>query len=103
MSDSTHIPGDGSRTRRFIRHYVEMVAAMFLGMFALGMPADWILRAFGASSGGHHPTRMLLTMAVTMTLPMVAWMRFRGHAWQPTAEMAASMLVPTAGVLVLLW
>ena len=22
----------------FIRHYAEMVAAMFLGMFALGMP-----------------------------------------------------------------
>lgn len=101
---NTNTTHNGDRSiRRFARHYVEMVAAMFIGMFALGRPADWLLQAFGASSGGHHSTRMLATMAVTMTLPMVAWMRYRGHAWRPTMEMSASMLVPTAGVLVLLW
>ena len=30
-------------------------------------------------------------MAATMTIPMVAWMRYRGHRWQPALEMAASM------------
>jgi hypothetical protein len=34
---------------------------------------------------------------------MVAWMRYRGHAWRPNMEMAASMLSPTLAVLVLLW
>ena len=34
-------------------------------------------------------------MAFTMTVPMVAWMRYRGHSWQPTLEMAASMVIPT--------
>jgi hypothetical protein len=34
-------------------------------------------------------------MAFTMTAPMVAWMRHRGHGWRPSAEMAASMFVPT--------
>jgi hypothetical protein len=100
-TNTTH-HGDRS-IRRFARHYVEMVAAMFIGMFALGKPADLVLQAFGASAGGHHSTRMLATMAVTMTIPMVAWMRYRGHAWRPTVEMSASMLVPTAAVLGLLW
>jgi hypothetical protein len=33
--------------RRFSRHYAEIVVAMFLGMFALSKPADWL---FGAST-----------------------------------------------------
>jgi hypothetical protein len=89
--------------RRFFLHYVEMVTVMFVGMFALGMPADMLLRALGASMHGQHPTRMLATMAFTMTAPMVAWMRYRGHAWRPSVEMAASMVVPTLVVLTLLW
>jgi hypothetical protein len=35
-------------------------------------------------------------------VPMVAWMRYRGHGWAPSNEMAASMLIPTAGVIGLL-
>ena len=45
---------------------------------------------------------MLFLMAVTMTVPMVAWMRHRGHGSRPSAEMAAAMFVPTAGVVALL-
>jgi hypothetical protein len=45
---------------------------------------------------------MLLWMAVSMTAPMVAWMRYRGHGWQPSIEMATSMLAPTFGALALL-
>jgi len=104
MSDSTTTHRGGQPIRRFLFHYAEMVAAMFLGMFALGMPADWFERTVGlSSSGGSHPTRMFVTMAVTMTVPMVAWMRFRGHGWRPSMEMAVSMVVPTVAVLVLLW
>ena len=87
----------------FARHYVEMIAVMFFGMFALGMPADGALHALGASTSSGHTATMLIEMAVTMTVPMVAWMQYRGHSWRANAEMAASMLVPTAGVLVLLW
>jgi sterol desaturase/sphingolipid hydroxylase (fatty acid hydroxylase superfamily) len=41
-------------------------------------------------------------MATTMTVPMVTWMRFRGHRWQPTLEMAASMIIPTLVAIALL-
>jgi len=37
-----------------------------------------------------------------MAVPMVAWMRHRGHGWQPSVEMAASMILPTIVVIVLL-
>jgi hypothetical protein len=33
---------------------------------------------------------------------MVAWMRYRGHRWQPSLEMAASMIIPTLAAIALL-
>jgi hypothetical protein len=88
-------------TRRFVLHYVEMVAVMFIGMFALSKPADWLFTALGTSTSSEHPVMMLFSMGITMTVPMVAWMRYRGHAWRPTNEMAASMIIPTAAAMAL--
>jgi hypothetical protein len=92
-------------TRRFVRHYVEMVVAMFLGMVVLGEPAMVALGGAGVSSAeltADAPALLLLGMGVTMTAPMVAWMRYRGHGWAPSNEMAASMLIPNAGAVGLL-
>ena len=90
--------------RHFARHYVEMVVVMFLGMAVLGMPAGWALEAVGSSWSelrAEAPAAMLLLMAATMTVPMAAWMRRRGHGWAPTNEMSASMIVPTLAVIAL--
>lgn len=89
-------------TRRFIRHYVEMVAVMFLGMFVLMPPAGWLLSAFGTSWSRLSPAMNVFAMALTMTLPMVAFMRYHGHARRANLEMAASMLIPALGVMALL-
>jgi hypothetical protein len=92
-------------TRHFVRHYLEMVAAMFIGMVVLGAPGELGLHAIGSSSSelqDDAPALLLLGMAFTMTVPMVGWMRFRGHGWPASMEMAASMLIPTAGVIALL-
>jgi hypothetical protein len=83
----------------------EMLAAMFLGMAVLGTPALFALGAAGLSSAelrSDAPAVLLLGMGTTMTVPMVAWMRYRGHGWRASNEMAASMLIPTAGVVGLL-
>jgi hypothetical protein len=93
----------GFSNGRFAVHYVEMVVVMFAGMFALSAPTGVLLSAFGTSWDGLSPAMNMFAMAITMTVPMVAWMRFRGHAWRPTAEMGASMLVPTFAVMGLLW
>ena len=92
-------------TRHFVRHYVEMVVAMFLGMAVLGVPAGWALGAVGSSWSELNtdaPALMLLGMAATMTAPMVGWMRYRGHGWRANTEMSASMLVPTFAAIALL-
>lgn len=89
--------------RRFARHYAEMVVVMFLGMFVLMAPTGWLFNAFGTSWSRLSPAMNTFAMALTMTVPMVAWMRYRGHAWRPNAEMASSMLIPTFAVMALLW
>jgi hypothetical protein len=81
--------------KHFLRHYGEMVLAMFLGMAVLGLPADWAMRSVGADSDAF----MFLEMATTMTVPMVGWMIYRGHGWRANAEMSASMFVPTFAVI----
>ena len=88
--------------RTFIRHYLEMVAAMFIGMVVLGVPAEAGLQAVGTSASALEddaPAVLLLGMALIMTAPMVGWMRYRGHSWRPNAEMAASMFIPTFGIV----
>ena len=82
--------------KSFLLHYLEMVAAMFVGMLVLGAPASLVLDL------DDREALMLLGMAVTMTLPMVAWMRFRGHGWRPCAEMTAAMFLPTFVAIALL-
>jgi hypothetical protein len=91
--------------RSFTRHYAEMVVAMFAGMIVLGLPAEAGLRVIGSSSADLQvdaPAVLLIGMALTMTVPMVAWMRFRGHGWRPCAEMAGAMFVPTLIAVALL-
>jgi hypothetical protein len=91
--------------RHFVRHYVEMLVAMLAGMAVLGIPLVALLGAAGASRAeirADTPALLLLGMAITMTVPMVAWMRFRGHRWPASIEMAASMFIPTFAAIGLL-
>ena len=97
MSSTTH------STRRFALHYVEMVAVMFAGMFALAMPVDALINAVGGNSSKLSPAMSVFVMALDMTLPMIAWMRYRGHSWRPNLEMAGSMMGPAFAAMVLIW
>jgi hypothetical protein len=45
----------------------------------------------------------LLVMVVGMTLPMAAWMLYRGMGWKNTYEMAAVMAIPVVPFLCLVW
>jgi hypothetical protein len=95
-----------SAMKHFIRHYAEMVIAMFLGMAILGVPAGWVMGALGTSWHELHtdaPALMFLAMATTMTVPMVGWMVYRGHGRRANAEMSASRFVPTFAVIGVLW
>jgi hypothetical protein len=86
---------------RFLLHFAEMWIAMTLGMMIL-VPVKGIVVPMGYSA-------LLDTtsidyqawMGVFMVVPMVAWMRVRGHGWRMGIEMAGAMLVPIAAVLAL--
>jgi flagellar biosynthetic protein FliP len=94
------------KTLHFIRHYVEMLIAMFVGMFVLGGAFAVLLGAVGIDVGSWRTEAIelfLLGMAFTMSVPMVAWMRYRGHGWAPAWEMTASMFVPSFAAIALLW
>jgi len=88
--------------KQFIRHYVEMVVAMFLGMAVLYMPVELALNAFGSSWDELSNSVMFLGMATTMTVPMIAWMIYRGHGARANVEMAAAMFLPTFAVIAVL-
>lgn len=89
-----------TQTRRFVLHYIEMIIAMFAGMFVLGF-----LEEVAGLSVSHHeqPELGYLIMAFNMSVGMAAWMRFRGHAWRPTLEMCLAMFLPVVPLFPLLW
>ena len=89
--------------RRFGRHYLEMVAAMVIGMVVLGMLESVALDAVGWSGLLDRADVDALVMATNMTVAMASWMRFRGHARAPLVEMVAAMYLPFVLLVVPLW
>lgn len=81
-------------TWNFVQHLLEMTIAMFVGMFALGMPADMLFESLGWTVLTEELVPRTLLMATWMTLGMAAWMRFRGCRWRLIVEMGLAMYVP---------
>lgn len=81
--------------RVFARHFAEMVAAMLIGMGVLEGLAMLAFAAAGSSLSDQPGAVRVMLMGLSMTAPMVIWMRHRGHSAARNVEMAASMLVPS--------
>jgi hypothetical protein len=81
-----------------------MLAAMAVGMIATGAV---FLSVVGLKTWDQvlvqYPTQALLAMAAGMTIPMVAWMLFRGMGWRNSYEMAAATVLPVVPFLFLVW
>jgi hypothetical protein len=102
MSDAVGLAGKaspetGGRVRsrlvsgwHFTRHLLEMVVAMVAGMAVLGA-AIW---ALGEPPGYSKLLVEYGLMGASMSVPMVAWMRHRGHSWSDGLEMTLAMLAP---------
>jgi hypothetical protein len=88
----------------FWKHFWQMLAAMAVGMITTGAI---FLSIVGAKTWEEvttqYPTQALLAMAAGMTVPMVAWMMYRGMGWKNSYEMAAVMIVPVVPFLCLVW
>ena len=81
-----------------------MLAAMVVGMIAAGAI---FLTIVGAKTWDEvivqYPTQALLAMAAGMTVPMVAWMTYRGMGRRNSYEMVAAMILPVVPFLCLVW
>jgi hypothetical protein len=95
----------------FLRHLGEMILAMISGMVASVAVLALIFSTVLAATIRAMPrvevldqfaVLICLVMAIGMTVPMVAWMRFRGMEWRPVVEMAAAMIVPLVPIFGLL-
>jgi hypothetical protein len=62
---------------------IPLIVLFFVGATKIGYP-DLIQQS---------PELSVLVMGFILSLPMLAWMRFRGHEWQPTLEMASTTIV----------
>jgi hypothetical protein len=93
-------PETGLRqSMRFTWHFIQMYIVMGAGMAALAIGLG--LLGHG-NLGKRFPEFYALLMAMSMVIPMAAWMRLRmPHGWSRTAEMSAAMIIPT-GVLVVI-
>jgi hypothetical protein len=80
--------------RRFVRHYLEMVAAMLIGMAVLAPVWVAVFTVLRCSSLLEHAEVHALVMATDMTIGMALWMRVRAHSWARIGEMAAAMFLP---------
>jgi hypothetical protein len=101
MSTPTAVRGQA--LARFLRHYLEMIMAMVVGMVVLGAAEALLFNRVGWVEPLTQPETAALIMATNMIVPMAAWMRFRGHRWAAIAEMAVAMYLPFVVLFVPLW
>jgi NhaP-type Na+/H+ or K+/H+ antiporter len=106
LASLRHAPGAHHKRHlpTFWRHFLEMLAAMTAGMIATGAI---FLSVVGLKTWDQvivqYPTQALLAMAAGMTIPMVAWMLFRGMGRRNSSEMAAATVLPVVPFLCLVW
>ena len=104
-STQTPSPEAGGRVRRrlrlvsgwrFTRHLLEMVVAMMAGMAVLGVA----IGVLGEPPGYANPLVEYALMSASMSVPMVLWMRYRGHSWTDGLEMTVAMLAPMFALVI---
>ena len=71
-----------------VRHYLEMVLAMIVGMAVFGGLVSVGLALAGHANLLEHVSIRAPIMATNMCLGMALWMHHRGHAWRDIAEMS---------------
>jgi hypothetical protein len=87
----------------FWRHFAEMFGVMVGGMIASAAVFLTIVQMTWDEATREHPMASLLVIAAGMTIPMAAWMLYRGMGSRNTGEMSAAMALPAIPFLCLVW
>lgn len=100
-----HGPPSGlAQVGHFLQHYLEMCAVMCVGEAVLDVlffGGAWVI--WHSNLISQFPELSTLVIAFNMSVPMVAWMRFRGMEWRPTWEMSGAMFVEAILLIGVSW
>jgi len=85
------------------RHFFEMLVVMAVGMIGSAAVFLTAVQMSWDEATVRHPMASLLVIAAGMSVPMAAWMLYRGMGRRNSAEMAAVMVIPVIPFLCLVW
>jgi hypothetical protein len=86
----------------FLLHFLELQIPMGLGALVCYLLGRLIPASSSFATVYHPGTYLFATGDVLfLTVPVVAWMIFRGHGWRRSMEMAFAMIAPVAAIVVL--
>jgi hypothetical protein len=86
---------------RFLLHFLEMTIAMSIGMAIFGPVKTALVDQGFTALLDRTSIDYQVWMNLFMVVPMVLWMRARGHMWRHGIEMGGAMIIPTACVFLL--
>ena len=89
--------------RRFAWHYVQMLAAMGLGMLVFHPLFGLVASGTGWAGTYARDDVSAMMMATSMVVGMSLWMWFRACSRAAIVEMAVAMYLPFVVLLVPLW
>lgn len=89
---------------RFAAHLLEMCMVMCAGAVVLSVLFFGAAGLLGYSELPQRaPELSALVLAINLSLPMAAWMRFRGMQWRPTLEMSGATMAVGLALIVGYW
>jgi hypothetical protein len=89
---------------RFVVHFFQMCMVMCAGAVVLSLLFFGAARLLGYTDLAQTaPELTVLVIAINLSLPMAAWMRFMGMAWRPTLEMSGATMVAGLLLIVAYW
>ena len=102
METKSGTPVFVARVGYFLLHFLEMQIPMGLGALVCYLLGRLIPASSSFATVYHPGTYLYATGDVLfLTVPVVAWMIFRGHGWRHSLEMAVAMLAPVAAIILL--
>ena len=87
----------------FIRHFLEMIVAMIVGMAVLGGALSLLFALLGHQNLTHYAGPRALIMTTNMVIGMSLWMHYRRHNTRDIQEMAGAMFLPFIFLIVPYW
>jgi hypothetical protein len=99
-----------SKTRRFadskagcfLLHFLELQISMSLGAFVCYLVVRLISDA-ASFRIAYRPGTLLFAVGdvLFLTMPVIAWMIFRGYSWRHSLGIAVAMIVPVVVIIML--